>query len=172
MKLETDRLILRPCVLEDFEAYAVMAADPELMRYLATDGTPSSRFAAWQAFSAQVGHWSLRGFGMFTVIERASGDFVGRVGPWQPEGWPDFEIGWTVRSQFWRLGYASEAATACLKHAFTDLGRLDVVSLISPDNTRSIGVAERIGDRPRPLHRLRLPRRRRLAHIFANGRAR
>ena len=82
-KLETDRLILRPCILEDFEGYAVMAADPDVMRYLSVDGKPLSRFAAWQSFSGQVGHWSLRGFGMFTVIERASGDFVGRVGPWR-----------------------------------------------------------------------------------------
>jgi RimJ/RimL family protein N-acetyltransferase len=145
-KLETQRLMLRPCVLQDFEAYAAMWGDPEVMRHLSGDGKPLSRFAAWQSFSGQIGHWSLRGFGMFSVIERANEDLVGCVGPWQPEGWPDFEIGWILRSQFWGRGYASEAATACLRYAFTDLDRLHVISLITPENRRSIGVAKRIGE--------------------------
>lgn len=84
--LETERLTLRMCSLEDFEGYAAMGADPEVMRFLSVDGKPMPRFAAWQSFSAQVGHWHLRGYGMFTVIERATGSFVGRIGPWQPEG--------------------------------------------------------------------------------------
>ena len=53
--------------LEDFEGYAAMWAEPEVMRFLSVDGKPLSRFAAWQSFSAQMGHWQLRGFGMFTM---------------------------------------------------------------------------------------------------------
>jgi len=73
VSLETERLTLRTCALDDFESYAAMWAEPEVMRFLAADGKPLSRFAAWQAFSAQVGHWQLRGFGLFTVRERSSG---------------------------------------------------------------------------------------------------
>lgn len=145
--LETDRLRLSPCVLEEFESYAAMYAEPEVMRYVAADGKPLSRFAAWQSFSAQVGHWKLRGFGLFTAKERATGKFVGRVGPWFPEGWPDLEIGWTLQPRFWGLGYATEAATACLAYAFTELDRPHIISLIGPDNVRSIRVAERLGER-------------------------
>jgi RimJ/RimL family protein N-acetyltransferase len=106
-----------------------------------------SRFAAWQSFSATVGHWHLRGFGQFAVIERASGEFVGRVGPWHPEGWLDFEIGWTLRTASWGRGYATEAAARSIEHAFTDLNRTHVISLIHPENARSIRVAERLGER-------------------------
>lgn len=147
MNLETERLKLRVPRLDDFESYALMYADPEVMRFIAADGKPLSRLAAWQSFSAQVGHWHLRGFGMFTAVERASGDVVGRVGPWQPEGWPDFEIGWTLRSEYWGRGYATESANACVRYAFTELRRSHIISLIAPDNMRSLRVAERLGER-------------------------
>jgi RimJ/RimL family protein N-acetyltransferase len=146
MTLETDRLILRRWKPEDFEPYAAMMADPEVMRYLGADGMPLSRFAAWQAFCATLGHWELRGFGLFAVVERASGEVIGRIGPWYPEGWPEFEIGWTLRSQSWGKGYATEAVQACLTYAFTVLGRSRIVSLITPENASSIRVAQRVGE--------------------------
>jgi RimJ/RimL family protein N-acetyltransferase len=145
--LETRRLILRTWTIEDFEDAAAMYADPEVMRYLSVDGRPLSRYAAWQAMSSNVGHWTLRGFGMFAIVERESGTFVGRVGPWLPEGWPAFEIGWTLRSQCWGKGYATEAANRCIEYAFLELGRSHVASFILPDNTPSIRVAERVGER-------------------------
>jgi RimJ/RimL family protein N-acetyltransferase len=145
--LETDRLLLRPWRLDDFDAFAAMSADPEVMRFLAADGRPLTRFAAWQGLCALVGHWQLRGFGLFAVAERSTGALVGRVGPWHPEGWPAFEIGWTLRSEYWGRGYATEAVTRCLAHAFTDLGRTHVTSFIDPDNIRSIRVAQRVGEK-------------------------
>jgi RimJ/RimL family protein N-acetyltransferase len=144
--LETERLTLRTWSLDDFEAHAAMSMEPEVCRYL-TGGQPPSRFGAWQSFAAHVGHWQLRGFGHFAVIERATGGFVGRVGPWHPEGWLDFEIGWTLRTAYWGRGYATEAAKRCIEYAFTELKRPHLISLIHPENVRSIRVAERIGQR-------------------------
>ena len=146
--LQTERLILRTWRPDDFEAYAEMSAEPEVMQFVAPDGKPLTRFAAWQGFCAVLGHWQLRGFGMFAVIERSSREFVGRVGPWHPEGWPGFEIGWTIRSKFWGRGYATEAARRSIEFAFNELHRYSVISLIDPDNVRSIRVAERVGERP------------------------
>ena len=145
--LETERLVLRTWTLDDFDDLAAMLADPKVMEFLAIDGKPESRFAAWRALCGIVGHWQLLGFGMFAAIDRASGALVGRVGPWQPEGWPDFEVGWVLRSQYWGRGYATEAANRCIAHAFTDLGRDHLSSFILPENTRSIRVAERVGER-------------------------
>ena len=145
--LETDRLILLPCVLEPFEEYVAMCADPDVMRYLLSDGQALTRGAAWQGFSAQVEHWHRRGFGPFSVLERTTGAFVGRVGPWQPEGWPECEMGWALRLPYWGRGYATEAARACVAYAFTDLNRRQIISLIAPENARSIRVAERLGER-------------------------
>ena len=144
--LETDRLLLRHWEQDDFEAFAAMSAEPAVMEFIAVDGKPLSRFMAWQGFCAMLGHWQLRGFGMFAVIERASGEFVGRVGPWQPEGWPGFEVGWTLRSKFWGRGYATEAARKCVEYSFTTLGQPHLISLIEPANVRSVRVAERLGE--------------------------
>eukprot|EP01031_Cornospumella_fuschlensis_P020725 gene20725-25410_t len=46
---------------------------------------------AWRQLAAITGAWSLRGFSMFSVIERDTGQWVGRIGPWMPEGWPGTE---------------------------------------------------------------------------------
>jgi RimJ/RimL family protein N-acetyltransferase len=145
--IETERLILRAPVLDDFEELARVGADPEVMRYLTVDGKPLSRFNAWQSFASIAGHWALRGYGMFMVRERGTGAFVGRVGPWFPEGWPDLEVGWTLGREMWGRGYASEAARACLDFVFDGLNRPYVCSLITPENVRSIRVAERLGER-------------------------
>jgi len=145
--LETERLILRPFTLDDLDAFAAMSADARVMQFLAIDGKPSSRFDAWRSLAGIVGHLALRGFGMFAIEERASGAFVGRAGPWEPEGWPDFEIGWALRSEYWGRGYATEAVKRCIEYSFTELNRAHLSSFIAPENTRSIQVAERVGER-------------------------
>ena len=145
--LQTGRLLLKPLELEHFDAFAAMAAEPEVMEFLSFDGKPLTRFQAWQAFASSAGHWTLRGFGWFGVFERESGDFVGRIGPWHPEGWPGFEVGWALCSKYWGRGYATEAAAATISYSFNELGQGKVISLIDPANVRSIGVAERLGEK-------------------------
>jgi RimJ/RimL family protein N-acetyltransferase len=148
LTLETERLTLRMFRESDTEAYAEMLADPEVMRYIG-DGQPLSRPFAWRNLALIVGHWQLRGYGLWAAEERASGQLVGRVGCWQPEGWPGFEVGWLLRRASWGRGYATEGARAALDFAFTQLGRPEVISLIQADNAASIRVAERIGERLR-----------------------
>jgi RimJ/RimL family protein N-acetyltransferase len=143
--LETERLTLRMPRLDDFEDYAAMWADAEVTQYISVDGKPMSRFAAWQSVTAQVGHWHLRGFGMFTMVERGTGAFVGRVGPWHPEGWPGLEIGWTLQRRYWGRGYATESARRCVRHAFDEPNQDRIISFILPENVRSTRVAERLG---------------------------
>ena len=88
-----------------------------------------------------------RGSGLLAVTERTTGALVGRIGPGDPEGWPDFESGWMLRSEYWGRGYATEAVNRCIEHVFTDLNRSHLSSFILPENTRSIRVAERVGER-------------------------
>ena len=144
--LETERLTLRQWITADFDAYAEMCADPAVMRFL-SPRRPLSRFEAWQSFASLVGHWQLRGFGMFAVVERETGTLVGRIGPWQPESWPEFEVGWTLHPSHWGKGYATEAVRAALRYSFVDVGRPHVISIIDPDNINSIRVAERVGEK-------------------------
>jgi RimJ/RimL family protein N-acetyltransferase len=144
--LETERLVLRMFRESDTDAYAEMMADPEVMRFLG--GKPMSRQEAWRSMAMLLGHWQLRGYGFWAVEERASGELVGRVGCWRPEGWPGLEVGWTLRRASWGRRYATEAARASLDYAFENLNLSRVISLIAPDNAASIRVAERLGEKP------------------------
>jgi RimJ/RimL family protein N-acetyltransferase len=94
-----------------------------------------------------VGHWSLRGYGLWAVEERATGKFIGRIGLWNPEGWLGLEVGWLLDRAWWGRGLATEGARAALDYAFATLGADHVISVIHPENTRSIRVAEKIGER-------------------------
>jgi len=145
--LESDRLTLRMLRESDIDAYAEMCGDPEVMRYIG-DGQPLARPMAWRNLAMMVGHWALRGYGPWAAEERASGVLVGRIGFWNPDGWPGFELGWTLRRAYWGRGYATEGARAALRFAFTQLGQPHVISLIHPENAASIRVAERLGERP------------------------
>jgi len=144
--LETARLVLRMWRPDDFEPFADMMADAEVMAFLSTSAAPMSRFEAWRTLCGTMGHWTMRGFGQFAVVERESGDLIGRIGPWYPEGWPDVELGWTLRRRSWGHGYSTEAGRACLDYAFNVLNRSSIISLITRENTRSIRVAERLGE--------------------------
>ena len=143
--LETERLRLRAFREEDLEAYAAICADAEVMRYLG-DGRALSRADAWRQMALIIGHWALRGYGLWAVEERATGVLVGRLGFFNPEGWPGFELGWMLRRASWGRGYATEGAGRALAHAFTEMGRERLISLIRPDNRPSIRVAERLGE--------------------------
>jgi RimJ/RimL family protein N-acetyltransferase len=142
--LETERLVLRMFREEDLDAYATMCADPEVMRYLG-DGKSLTRSEAWRQMALILGHWRLRGFGLWAVEERGTGILLGRIGFFQPEGWPGFELGWMLRRASWGKGYATEGARRALAHAFTAMGRDHLISLIRPANRASIPVAERLG---------------------------
>ena len=144
-RLDTPRLILRMFREDDFEAYATICADPEVMRYLG-EGRPLTRAESWRQMAMILGHWQLRGFGLWAVEERGTGALVGRIGLFEPEGWPGFEIGWVLARPSWGRGYATEGARRVLDHAFADMGRDHLISLIYPDNAASIRVAERIGE--------------------------
>lgn len=142
--LHTERLLLRGFEARDFDAYAAMMADPEVTRYLA-DGRPLSRVDAWRQLAMFAGHWMLRGFGVWAVEEVRSGAFLGRVGCFEPEGWPGFEIAYTLTRAAWGQGYAREAAAAALAYARGTLGRREVISVIRPGNAGSIRVATALG---------------------------
>ena len=142
--IETPRLRLRGFTESDFPAYRAMVNDPNVMRYLG-DGRPLGEIDAWRQLASILGHWQLRGFGLWAVDERASGRLVGRVGLLEPSGWPGFEVAYTIAPAFWKQGYAREAAGAVLRHAQDVLGRTDIISIIRPDNVASVRVATVLG---------------------------
>ena len=123
-----------------------MMADIEVVRFLG-DSEPAPRDVAWRHLAMLAGHWQLKGFGHWAVEVKETGAFIGRVGLWFPEGWPDYEVGWVIARDAWGHGYATEAARPALQHAFGTLGLRHVISLVVPDNLPSTRVAEKLGGR-------------------------
>ena len=144
LQLETDRLILRPPQAQDFEPWAAFIADEEAAQYI---GGVQPRPVAWRSFAAMIGVWHLQGFAFFSVIEKATGQWVGRLGPWQPEGWPGTEVGWSIAREHWGKGFAPEGATAATDWAFDTLGWSEVIHTIAEENTNSKAVAAKLGSR-------------------------
>ena len=151
-ELETDRLKLRMWRESDLDDYAAICADPIVMRYLG--GQVFTRDEAWRSMAFFIGHWQLRGYGHWAVEEKATGRMIGRIGFLNPEGWPGFEIGWTLARHAWGKGYATEGARLALQYAFKDLDQPHVISLIHPDNTPSMKVAERLGEKREGVARI------------------
>lgn len=129
-------------------------ADEEATRYI---GGVADREVCWRQLMTMIGSWHALGFAMFSVIERGSGRWVGRVGPWQPEGWPGTEVGWAVVRDQWGKGYAVEAAIASMDWVVDALGWTDIIHTIAPDNVASQRVAEKLGSRNRGPGRLPPP---------------
>lgn len=143
--LESERLLLRPFREDDLDAYARICSEEEVLRYVS--GRPLTRAECWRQIALFLGHWQLRGFGLWAAEEKASGRLLGRIGLWQPEGWPGLEVAWLLDRAVWGRGFASEGGRAALACAFGTLGADAVYSVIHPNNQASIRVAEKIGER-------------------------
>lgn len=140
--INTPRLLLRKPELADFDRWAEFMADPVATKYL---GGVQQRPMAWRSMMCMAGAWQLTGVAMFSVIERSTGLWLGRIGPWQPEGWPGTEIGWGLHPDAWGKGYALEAATAAMDYAVDVLGWQQIIHTIDPENIASAQLAQRLG---------------------------
>lgn len=144
--LTTARLILRPPAHEDFDGFAEMGAEEETMRFI---GGMQARDAAWRTMATLAGSWAMLGYGMFSVLKRDTGEWIGRLGPWRPGGeqgsWPGDEVGWGLKRSAMGQGYAHEGATAAIDWAFAELGWDHVIHCIDKANAPSIALAQRLG---------------------------
>jgi RimJ/RimL family protein N-acetyltransferase len=151
--IETERLALRKPRLEDADDLLAYVRDPEVMRWIG--GETGDRAVTVATIERWLARWDEDGIGHF-VIER-DGRVLGRVGflVWDSTAWTvssyaeagphaETELGWTLAQEHWGHGYATEAALAV--RAWADRPRL--ISLIHPENARSIRVAEKLGATP------------------------
>lgn len=143
LEITTDRLVLQPITADHFEAHARIVGDAGVMRYILD--APMTRAQAWWNIARYVGHWQMRGYGMYAAIERSSGNLIGHMGFLNPEGGRGFELGWILARDAWGKGFASEGTRALVAHAFGQLDQTRIVCVINADNARSIAVAERLG---------------------------
>lgn len=148
--VETARLLLRVPQLTDAEALMGIMWDPEVVeqKQVTLHEPPGGLDMALKNTSGMLRQWELRGYGQWSVIEKVTGQVVGCVGFYHPQGqWPGVDLGWVIERSRWGHGLATEAATAALAWAWEHTQIDRIVSLIAPDDRRSIRVAIKIGER-------------------------
>jgi RimJ/RimL family protein N-acetyltransferase len=147
--LQTDRLILRPHTAADFPGSFKLWTDPDVVRFIS--GRPSTEEEVWFRLLRYAGLWGLLGYGYFLAIERGTGAVVGDFGiaEFRRDITPSFgdapEAGWIMTPEHHGKGLAREAMTAILDWADQSWPR--TVCMISPENTASVRLAERLGYR-------------------------
>ncbi|MDK2123585.1 GNAT family N-acetyltransferase [Parachitinimonas caeni] len=142
LQLDTSRLLLRQFKHDDWVGLHDHYSDAECTRF--TFRRALTEGESWRAMSSMVGHWTLRGYGPYAVVERSTGKVAGAVGLWYPNDWPEPEIKWALARQFWGRGYASEAVRAVQAPARQHLGKAPI-SFINAENEPSIRLALAVG---------------------------
>lgn len=140
--LHTGRLVLRPFEADDFPGMRDLYAEESTARYI---GGSCAEEDAWRRMASLVGHYALRGYGIWALELRGSGAFAGYCGLWNPHGWPEREIAWALLTPYQGQGYATEAAACARDYAYAQLHWTTVVSCIAMENEASIRVARRLG---------------------------
>lgn len=141
-RIDTERLILRGPEKADAEAVIAFLRDP--LRSEGFGHIPL-RGDAWRWFTMNIGHWHWHGYGYFVIELKDTGQAAGICGIWNPETWPEPELGWVVFDGFEGKGIAREAAERARAWAYDDLGFTTLTSNIVPGNSRSAALAQRLG---------------------------
>ncbi|MEQ9257591.1 MAG: GNAT family N-acetyltransferase [Roseovarius sp.] len=139
--LETRRLVLRGPEPQDYPNFKATFASYR-SRFM---GGPLNPYETWMLYAAEIGHWHIRGYGMWMIHDRESDKTLGMAGGWQPAAWPEREIAWIIWPNEAGHGYALEATHAVRKYLYGTLGWEGAVSYIDPKNLDSIRLAERLG---------------------------
>jgi RimJ/RimL family protein N-acetyltransferase len=124
--------------------------DPEVVeqRQVTLREPPGGLDLALKNINAMLGQWERRGYGQWSVVEKATGQVIGCVGYYHPQRpWPGVDLGWAVERSRWGRGFATEAATVALGWVWQSTQVDRVVSLIAPGDQRSIRIATKIGER-------------------------
>lgn len=139
--LETRRLVLRgptpdayPSFKSTFTSYRA--------RFM---GGPLNDYETWMLYAAEIGHWQIRGYGMWVIYDKATDKTLGMAGGWKPAKWPEAELAWIIWPEVAGHGYALEATHAVRRHLYRSMDWQSLVSYVDPMNLDSIRLAERLG---------------------------
>jgi RimJ/RimL family protein N-acetyltransferase len=150
-ELTTPRLLLRRWREADHEPFAALNADPHVMKYFPV---PLTRAESDRLIARIEAGFDQRGYGLWALQLRATGEFLGFTGldipSFQAHFTPAVEVGWRLARSAWGRGYATEAGRASLAFGFEEAGLGEIVSFTSAVNVRSQAVMERIGMRHDP----------------------
>jgi RimJ/RimL family protein N-acetyltransferase len=150
--IETDRLIIRNWEERDRAPYAAFLADPALRKFFRSvvDAATASNW-----IDGYIDELAQSAFGWRAIERKSDGALIGDAGVGLIDeasravmrGQPLVEAGWTIGREFWGQGYATEAAGACLKAAWSDPSLTEIVAAAHVENTASHRVMEKLGMR-------------------------
>lgn len=142
--LESPRLTFRHLAPDDLNDLAALHADPEVMRFL---GGVRTRDASWESLQRIRRSYGENHFGLYATAAKADGRFIGRCGfiRWNIDGVSEVEVAYALARDYWGKGLATEAAQTLVRYGFGQLKACRLISLIHPENERSIRVAEKAG---------------------------
>jgi ribosomal-protein-alanine N-acetyltransferase len=144
--LNTQRLWLRHLEPDDLEPLYALYRDPEIRKFY-PDGTRTREETKAELEWFLHGHPRHPQLGLWATVERTTGEFLGRCGllPWRIQGRDEVELAFMIKKERWREGLASEAALGIIRHAQDVLDLRRLVCLVTPGNTASVGVAQKVG---------------------------
>ena len=146
--VETPRLLLRLPTISDAEPFMEILWDPEVVekKQVTLMEPPGDIELARRKTASLIEHWESRGYGLWTVVEKASGQVIGSVGLQRWKDWPGIEIAWVIHRSRWNQGFATEAAGAALDWAWAETDIDHIISLINADDVRSMRIATKVGE--------------------------
>jgi len=139
--LNTKRLSLRGPEAQDYPDFKTTFSSYR-SRFM---GGPLNAYEAWMLYAAEIGHWNIRGFGMWMIHDRITDETYGMAGVWQPAGWPTAELAWIIWPKVAGRGIALEATHAVRDYAYEKLNWDTAVSYLDPKNLEAVRLAERLG---------------------------
>ncbi len=142
--LETEHLLFRPLTLSDLDDMTALYADPDVMRFL---GGPRSRDEVQRVLHGYINEYQLYGHSFFATIKKDDQRFIGHCGllKQEVEGQPEVELAYVLSRPYWQQGLALEGVQALKDYGFQQHGFPRLISLIPPENTASIHIAEKVG---------------------------
>ena len=141
-ELRSPRLLLRAPGEEDFPTYMAFYADADASHFY---GGPMSSSNAWKQLAMEVGHWTLKGYGMWSIETLSSSEMIGGCGFWWPSGWPRPELTWWLVKSAQGKGFATEASISAINYAYQKLDWHSVETHLDDDNEAARKLVLRLG---------------------------
>ena len=143
-EIRTNRLLLRCYSKEDLDAYARIMGDREVGKWF-PKGDGYTREESEKSLKNILDHWNKFGFGIWAITDKANNVLLGRCGLNNITETSEVEVDFVIAPDYWRNGYATEAAKAALNYGFENLKLNRIIGLAKPENTASRRVIEKIG---------------------------
>jgi RimJ/RimL family protein N-acetyltransferase len=141
-EVESNGLLLRQWTAADFDFYAAYLGNEQTAQYI---GGAVNKHQAWRHLASLIGHWALRGFGVYAVEDLVTRQLQGCSGLWEPHGWPCREFVFWFTADAYGSGRAVRAARLSIDVVNAAFSQEAITGFIHPKNHLALALASEIG---------------------------